>query len=612
MNTFRRPFLVVVLALLAPSVAFAVKVQFNSDPAGATVQIVGPAEAVKKLRVASGVTPVVIDLPRNTIPFEVTFSKPGYESVQLLLNTKTSQALTANLPQLVDERVLELRSTPAGAEVVVNGASAGVTPLSRPFRFERAGSRDAWSAFEVVFRKADYQEEKVSLTRDRATASKTGLAQDLGRIADTREIDIVAVDSQGNAIPKAEVLVNGKSVARTSDRGVARISLPFARPTRTAAWSQFEVTALIADEYTPVKKTLVLEGAARVEFQLSPVTEVAVKRYFPGTEMTSRGPRLRIDQTTTNGILNTQDINTAGTELRLVTNYPRRQTTLQAVNSFTVTPDGRNIIFGATGVTDDGKYFSNLYLKAVQSTNSPVSQLTRGTRYLDSAPAMSGEEGGSLVVFQSTRGVPETWDISAIRLNGTQLVGGVQQLTRDSRFIFGPSIASEQQPVFFCCMDDAPQADARISSVPIGSATLTSYNESGEALCASATGHLYFVRPDDQTKKRQIAALKVDDQMFSTVINEEQFAKANCDFPAISPSGDMLLFCADADADEQGRKNNNVYLANLKTGGITQLTDNGSDDIMPHWSPTEPGVIFFLSNRGGIYNVWRMSFRLGQ
>ncbi len=44
---------------------------------------------------------------------------------------------------------------------------------------------------------------------------------------------------------------------------------------------------------------------------------------------------------------------------------------------------------------------------------------------------------------------------------------------------------------------------------------------------------------------------------------------------------------------------------------MQRLTQNGSDDIMPAWSPSEEGVIFFLSNRGGAYNIWRMKLLSG-
>ncbi len=45
--------------------------------------------------------------------------------------------------------------------------------------------------------------------------------------------------------------------------------------------------------------------------------------------------------------------------------------------------------------------------------------------------------------------------------------------------------------------------------------------------------------------------------------------------------------------------------------GLHRLTQNGSDDIMPAWSPSEEGVVYFLSNRGGAYNIWRFKLSTG-
>jgi Tol biopolymer transport system component len=44
---------------------------------------------------------------------------------------------------------------------------------------------------------------------------------------------------------------------------------------------------------------------------------------------------------------------------------------------------------------------------------------------------------------------------------------------------------------------------------------------------------------------------------------------------------------------------------------IQRLTANGSDYIKPVWSPSEDGVPYFLSNRGGACNIWKMKPRSG-
>src|SRR3954453_11953816 len=157
MNTFQRRILLVVLPLVMASPAFAVKLQFQSDPVGVTVQIIGPEENLKRVKVPQGVTPVELDLPRSSTPYEIVWSKPGYEKVQTSLNSKSSPPIVKQtLAPLVVDKSIAIKSDPEGAEILVDGAAIGKAPLSHPFRFERATKTDAWKKFTVRFRKTDY------------------------------------------------------------------------------------------------------------------------------------------------------------------------------------------------------------------------------------------------------------------------------------------------------------------------------------------------------------------------------------------------------------------------------------------------------------------------
>jgi Tol biopolymer transport system component len=52
-------------------------------------------------------------------------------------------------------------------------------------------------------------------------------------------------------------------------------------------------------------------------------------------------------------------------------------------------------------------------------------------------------------------------------------------------------------------------------------------------------------------------------------------------------------------------------MINADGTNLKRLTQNASDDILPACSPAEEGVIFFLSNRGGAYNIWRLKLTTG-
>src|SRR5438105_279196 len=94
--------LAVVACLCAVQSVYAVKVQFTSEPAGATVQIVGPAEAIERLKVSSGVTPCELDLSRSTA-YAIVFSKPGFERIERQINTKETRQVTETLQPLIVE-----------------------------------------------------------------------------------------------------------------------------------------------------------------------------------------------------------------------------------------------------------------------------------------------------------------------------------------------------------------------------------------------------------------------------------------------------------------------------------------------------------------------------
>ena len=75
---------------------------------------------------------------------------------------------------------------------------------------------------------------------------------------------------------------------------------------------------------------------------------------------------------------------------------------------------------------------------------------------------------------------------------------------------------------------------------------------------------------------------------------------------ATRPRLDPNIWPLTTGVDEQGRHNHDIYLVNADGSNLQRLTHNGSDDVMPAWSFSEEGVIYFLSNRGGAYNVWRL------
>ena len=57
--------------------------------------------------------------------------------------------------------------------------------------------------------------------------------------------------------------------------------------------------------------------------------------------------------------------------------------------------------------------------------------------------------------------------------------------------------------------------------------------------------------------------------------------------------------------------NNDIWIMRADGSQKTQLTTNGSDDVGPCWDRAGK-FIYFLSNRGDAWNIWRFEPVLGQ
>ncbi|MFP4540217.1 MAG: TolB family protein [Opitutales bacterium] len=605
----RRPVVLVLaigfLSVLGTASLQARDVYFEVEPAGARLEIVN----LGTTRISEGAVytgPATIDFRRRSEPYIVEISAPGYESQRVSYDfgaDRGRERYRVELAKLVETKVFALTSEPSGAAVYLGDRLLGETPTRTEIRFSRPTGTAPWSEATLEFRREDYQTESIVLGLN---SSAEVPAVELPRLRLARSIAITAQNPAGEAL-QATVEIDGEVVGTTPHTA----ELVFTRPDDRSAWTSFELRSYLENAFEPSTEMIEVTRRGPVELVLEPVTEVEVTRYFPTVRNLPSGPERGIDLSAPVGTLDSRDISFNPVDFRVITNFRRDEPILQAINSYCLTPDGQNLIYSVTMQTEAGDYYANLFTKSANDSSNVISQITRGSRFVDTKPTMSREEESNLVVFQSNRGPFESWDISSLTLRGGRVVGGIRQLTRDrNRLNYDASFVSEEQPVYFSSAETYPQAQPYISLVRPDGSSFTNLGEFGEQLVRTEGGLIYFVRKAEDTGKYQIYSITSEGLQFSSVINDVEFGRANVMQPAVSPDGSRLLFVSDYHADEEGRTNNNIYLYNVPTGEIRQLTDNGSDDVQPQWSPTEPGVLFFLSNRGGVYNVWRMQIHL--
>lgn len=592
--------LVALPALLLATAAstWGIPLKINVTPAGATVV----SETGQRLP-----APATFDLKRRDTPYYFTVEKAGYQSESVSWSTRDrNRELSVVLQPLQTEKQVTIVSTPEGASVTIDGKPAGTTPLTATATFFRDDKTSPWKPLAVALSKPDYQGERLTVPFDNPSPPAVTLSQ--LRKERTFLVDTKAPD--GSAI-QATITLDGKELGAAPQR----VPVVFSRTDKNRPWPTFALTAEIPTIYQPVGVTLTHDHANNVPLTLKPVTELAVPLYAPVVEMTPTGARMAVSQKATIGTFDIGERSTDVAGLSRLTRFGRRDQNpnapLQALHAYAITPDGESAIMAITSQDEAGKYFSGLFLKRIEDDGGGTARLVdNNKRFFDTNPVIA-PDSNNILVFQSNRGDLAKPDVFRISFADNRTSGGVARITNDQRFNYSPTYTDSNREVVYLSLEpNYPLAQAQLSTVKLDGALPTQFQITAEEVSHREPTKVYFTRIDPSTGRRQIYSVEPDGRLETTLVSDESFLAANCFNPIASFTSPVrVLFVSDRDKDEQGRANNNIYVMNADGSQIQQLTANGSDDILPAWSPTDPNVVFFLSNRGGAYNLWRIRLK---
>lgn len=549
-------------------------------------------------------------------PYRIQVEKDNFATEERVVNElRDDVSLRFNLQPLRITRSFTLASSPAGATIRVDGQTVGTTPDEFDVRFTRSSVTEPFSRSTVELSLPDYESETFTVS----DGSRLPSSVQLGRIRHEKAYAVRAISPDGQPIA-AVVSLNGREMGSTGQDGRSLdVSYTFQRSNKNAAWPRFTLSAEVPRIYKPSTQEVTYDFNRRdIVFRLEPITELQVPYSRPEVVVRNTGAVYEVVTDPRLALLDTREtLSQVATDLKPITSFERYNPDsgqrVQTVNQFTLTSDGQSVIFALT-VFDPGtsSFSSNLYFKQSEDSQGGITRLTSGTRFLDANPAI-GTDGSDILVFQANRMRPTRPDIFRVQLSDQRFSGGLSRITSDSQFNFNPTYASSNRELIYNSLEpDYPLATPQLNSVQLDGSLPTQLMITGDDPNFSDGRHIYFTRKDASTGKKQIYSIESDGKLETPLILDETFNRANCIQPSPSPDGSKIVFVSDVAADEQGRNNNNIFVMDSNGSNIQQITYNGSDDILPIWSSTEPNVILFVSSRGGSYNIWRLRLLTGR
>jgi hypothetical protein len=555
-----------------------------------------------------GVTPAQVT-PEGSGPMTIDFRLDGYFPESVVATPGTPQISVSMEPTTL-RKSYDISSTPDGASVTLDGQQIATTPGRVEVIYARDYKHSPWKPHTLSVTKTDYQTETVQLN----STTDTVPAFTLGLLRDPRSYVFTATTTDGQEL-NAGVTMGGKLIGQTP----LKVPLVFQRANKDQPWPKFDYSIEVPAKYKPVTGTIDYSTGATIPVKLEAIVEITTDLIGPALVMTPTGVVFRASHTAANAVLSTRESSEIVNDMKPVTDYKRKDlpdapaTRVEGINSFCVAPDGQNVILSVTQRDEDNSFYSNLYIKRSDDAAGGTAQLTNGTRVWDTLPYIANDgSNNNYLVFASNRSDRTKPDIYRFGLTDNRMSGGISRLTNDNRFNYSPSYGDSNRLLYYLSIEpNFPKADSVISSIRVSDGSLpTQMGVSAIEVNNTFPDKVYYVAVDTDTKTKQIYSMNPDGKLVTALINQEDFRKSNCFNPAISADGNRILFVSDQGTDDQGRHNNDIYVANKDGSGIHRITQNGSDDIMPAWSPEE-GVIYFLSNRGGAYNIWRAKLSTG-
>jgi len=179
--------------------------------------------------------------------------------------------------------------------------------------------------------------------------------------------------------------------------------------------------------------------------------------------------------------------------------------------------------------------------------------------------------------------------------------GGITRITQADSEDRSPCIGAEGESVYYTSKPFNSQT-WQVWRINANGALPTQLKEGRWPQISPDGQHVLFCAQDGETKRWKVWMINVDGTGETQLTSDPESDDLH---PGWSPDGAKIVFASDIGKDSNGKKNFDIWRMTIDGSMKTQLTTNGSTDMMPVYS-RDGKQIYFLSNRGFYWDIWRM------
>lgn len=260
-----------------------------------------------------------------------------------------------------------------------------------------------------------------------------------------------------------------------------------------------------------------------------------------------------------------------------------------------ISPDGTRVFFASTA----HRATPDIYVKSIdgraltQLTNDPAS---------DIMPSVSPD--GTRLAFSSDRS--GTWDLYVMNTSGGQAV----QITSDSTHELHPTWSPDGRTLAFCKLGEVSGrweiwvTDAELAGVQkfLTLGLFPDWHPTSNRILFQRSrdrgDRLFSVWTLDYVRGEATSLTEIATSPDAALIN-----------PKWSPDGEYVAFAGVPNpgsvALDSAPEAADVWIMNIRGGGLANLTGGRFTNLMPTWAPSNG--VYFVSDRGGRENLWSVN-----